>query len=258
LVRNRDEARDWQERFGKVAFAGAWDDRWWHEPFVVPELPEGKPTAKAAEEDAAHFLVRQVHRYPGEVTIYTGGPLTDVALAIAIDPRLPQLARELIFMGGSMNPQTTDPDFTRNPRHEFNFWFDPEAAFIALRAPWKRVVCTPVDISVKTRLTRQMIDRIQARGTPLAQYVARFFEPGGGNDYMWDELAAIAWIDPDVITKRENRYMSVDISQGAGYGNTLTWGEQDKPKRGVRSVEIQTDLDKERFYEMFIKLITAP
>ena len=40
---------------------------------------------------------------------------------------------------------------------------------------------------------------------------------------MWDELAAAAWIDPSLITKRETRYMSVDLDRGAGYGNTLTW-----------------------------------
>src|SRR5271169_1116446 len=41
LVRSHDETQLWQERFGKVAYAGAWDDRWWHEPSIVPELPEG-------------------------------------------------------------------------------------------------------------------------------------------------------------------------------------------------------------------------
>src|SRR6266581_733458 len=44
LVRTHEEAQQWQERYGKVAYAGAWDDRWWHQPFVVPTFPEGKPT----------------------------------------------------------------------------------------------------------------------------------------------------------------------------------------------------------------------
>src|SRR6266478_3551225 len=64
LVRRREETQIWQQRFGKVAFAGAWDERWWHEPFVVPPLPEGQPTTKPAQEDAAHFLLRMVHKYP--------------------------------------------------------------------------------------------------------------------------------------------------------------------------------------------------
>src|SRR6266403_3691850 len=56
LVRTHEDAEMWQQRYGKVAFAGAWDERWWHEPFVIPTLPEGKAKTKPAEEDAAHFL----------------------------------------------------------------------------------------------------------------------------------------------------------------------------------------------------------
>ncbi len=145
LVRTHEEAQQWQERYGKVAYAGAWDDRWWHEPFVVPKLPEGQPTTKAADEDAAHFLIRMVRKYPHEVTIYEGGPMTNLALAISLDPQFSELAEELVFMGGSIGPQTDNAEFINNPRHEFNFWFDPEAAHVVLRAPWKKIVCTPTD-----------------------------------------------------------------------------------------------------------------
>src|SRR6476469_3053658 len=58
LVRRREETQIWQQRFGQVAFAGAWDGRWWHEPFVVPALAEGRPVTKPVIEDAAHFLIR--------------------------------------------------------------------------------------------------------------------------------------------------------------------------------------------------------
>jgi purine nucleosidase len=258
LVRRREEAQIWQERYGKVAFAGAWDERWWHEPFVIPPLPEGQPTTKPSNEDAAHFLIRKVHEFPHQVTIYEGGPMTNLALAMSIDPEFAELAEELVFMGGSLSPQTDDPEFVNNPRHEFNFWFDPEAAQIVLRAPWKKIVCTPVDISIKTHLTPQMIKQIDGSGTPLARYVARFFQTGQGGEYMWDELAAAAWIDPSLITKRETRYMSVDLDRGDGYGNTLTWTEKDKPKIALLPVEIQVDLDAEKFYRMFVSLMSAP
>ncbi len=257
LVRRREETQQWQERYGKVAYAGAWDDRWWHEPFVVPALPEGQPTTKPADEDAVHFLIRMVHKYPHEVTIYEGGPMTNLALAISIDPQFPELAEELVFMGGSLTPRTDNPEFANTPRHEFNFWFDPEAAQIVLRAPWKKIVCTPTDISVKTHLTPALAKQIQASGTALAHYVARFamFTPGA--DIMWDEIAAAAWIDPTLITKRDTRYMDIDLDRGAGYGNTLTWTEKDKPKLAGQPVEIQMDLDLERFYEMFVNLMSA-
>jgi purine nucleosidase len=258
LIRRREEAQLWQQRYGKVAYAGAWDERWWHEASVVPSLPEGQPTTKPAEEDAAHFLIRMVHKYPHEVTIYEGGPMTNLALAISLDPAFPELAQELVFMGGSLNPQTDNPEFLNNPRHEFNFWLDPEAAEIVLRAPWKRIVCTPVDISIKTHMTAPLAKQIEASGTPLARYVARFAMLTPGADIMWDELAAAAWIDPSLITKRETRYMAVDLDHGAGYGNTLTWEGAAKIRPAAQAVEIQFDLDTDKFYRMFARLMTGP
>jgi purine nucleosidase len=258
LVRTREESRLWQQRYGKVAYAGAWDERWWHEPSVVPPLPEGQPTTKAADETAAHFLIRMVRKYPHEVTIYEGGPMTNLALAISLDPQFPELSQELVFMGGSLNPQTDNPEFLNNPRHEFNFWFDPEAAEIVLRAHWKKIVCTPTDISIRTHMTTALVKRIEASGTPLARYIARFAMLTPGADIMWDELAAAAWIDPTLITKTETRYMAVDLDPGAGYGNTLTRASKDALRPSAQPVEIQVGLDTERFYRMFVALMTAP
>jgi inosine-uridine nucleoside N-ribohydrolase len=258
LVRTRQESQLWQQRFGQVAYAGAWDVRWWHESSVVPPLPEGMPTTKPSEEDAPHFLIRMVRKYPHEVTIYEGGPMTNLALAISLDPQFAELAQELVFMGGSLSPQTDNPEFRNNPRHEFNFWFDPEAAAIVLRALWKKIICTPVDISVKTHMTAEMVKQIEAAGTPVARYVAKFAMLTPGADIMWDELAAAAWIDPTIISKSDRRYMTADLDHGAGYGNTLTWAAKDDFHPDTQRVEIQFDLDAEKFYRMFVSLVTAP
>jgi inosine-uridine nucleoside N-ribohydrolase len=221
-------------------------------------MPEGQPTTKALDEDAAHFLIRMVRKYPHEVTIYEGGPMTNLALAISLDPEFPELVRELVFMGGGLSPKSDNPEFLNNPRHEFNFWFDPEAAEIVLRAPWKKIVCTPTDISVKVKLTRAMITQIAATGTPLAKYIERFAMLTPGADIMWDELAAAAWIDPSIIMRTEKRYMGVDLDRGAGYGNTLTWEQRSELRPKAQPVEIQFDLDTEKFYRMFVSLMTAP
>ena len=257
LIRRREESQLWQQRYGKVAYAGAWDERWWHEPSVIPPLPEGQPTTRPADEDAAHFLIRMVRKYPHEVTIYEGGPMTNLALAISLDPQFPELARELVFMGGSLSPRTDNPEFLNNPRHEFNFWFDPEAAEIVLRAPWKKIVCTPTDISVKTHMTAAMVKQIETSGTPLARYIAKFAMLTPGADIMWDEIAAEVWIDPTIITRAETRYVGVNLDHGAGYGNTLTWNAKDSLKPAATLVEIQFDLDTEKFYRMFVGLMTA-
>jgi inosine-uridine nucleoside N-ribohydrolase len=160
-------------------------------------------------------------------------------------------------MGGSLNPRTDDPEFANNPTHEFNLWFDPEAAHIVLRAPWKKIVCTPVDISVKTRLTADLIDRIKVADSPAARYIGKYARLRGNYNYLWDELAAAAWIDPSLITKKETLYMDVDLDRGAGYGNTLTWTERDKPQLQAQPIEVQDDLDLDRFYKMFVSLMTA-
>lgn len=258
LVRRKDETELWEQRYGSVTWLGAWTPKFYHPSDQLGDMPEGKPSTKPADEDAAHFLVRMVRKYPGEVTIYAGGPMSNIALAISLDPEFPKLAKEIVFMGASLAPETDDPEFLNSPRHEFNLWFDPEAAHIMLRAPWNKIVCTTVDISVKTRLTRQLIERVKAGTTPAARYFSNYSRLYGNYNYLWDELAAVAWLEPSLITKKETRFMDMDLDRGAGYGNVLTWSESDRPKIEVRPVEIQVDLDLERFYTMFVDLLTLP
>jgi purine nucleosidase len=258
LVRRMPDTELWEQQYGSVAWLGAWTPRFYHPPQQLGEMPEGMPSTKPAGEDAAHFLIRMVHKYPNQVTIYEGGPMTNLALAISIDPEFTGLAKELVFMGASLNPRTDDPEFVNAPTHEFNIWFDPEAAHIVFIAPWKRIVCTTVDISVKTRLTADLINRIKAGDSPVARYIGSYARLRGNYNYLWDELAAAAWLDPTLITKKENLFMDVDLDRGAGYGNTLTWREADKPKVAVQSMEVQDDLDLEKFYKMFVELLSAP
>src|SRR6266436_1840263 len=118
LVSSKEYIAKWETIHGKIVYQGAWNfspGGKAHGPTEIPPMPEGKPSIKAANEDAAHFMVRTVRQYPHEVTIYAAGPMTDLALAIALDPEFPSLTRELIMMGGSINPQTDDPEFSLTP-----------------------------------------------------------------------------------------------------------------------------------------------
>ncbi len=258
LVRRKADTELWEQQYGSVPWLGAWTPRSYHPPDQLGEMPEGKPTTKPLDEDAAHFLVRMVRKYPHEITIYAGGPMTNLALAMALDPEFPSLAKELVLMGASLNPVTDDPEFMNTPRHEFNLWFDPEAAHAVLIAPWNKIVCTTVDISVKTRMTQDLIDLIKKSKAPAAQYVGTYSRLRGQYNYLWDELASLAWLDPSLITAKETRYLDIDLNHGAAYGNTLSWTEQDKPKIVGPPVEIQVDLDKERFSKEFVELLSAP
>ncbi len=265
LVRGRQETLAAEQLYGKAEWLGAWGSYTEmnaagakvtipaHGPWDVPAMPEGRPVLKPIDEDAVHFLVRQVRAHPHEVTIYAAGPLTNIALAISIDPEFASLTKGIVLMGSSLNPQTSDPEFATDPRHEFNFWFDPEAAHIVLRADWPSIEVTTADVSLKAPFTQAVLNAISKSSSPAARYVARWSK---SRSYMWDELAACAWIDPSLITRRQSVYMDVDLSHGPNYGDALTWSESAKPATGVREVQVQMDVDAARFQKMFIELMT--
>jgi inosine-uridine nucleoside N-ribohydrolase len=222
---------------------------------VVPPLKEGAPATKPLDDDAAHFLIRQVHAHPHEVTIIAMGPLTNIATALTIDPDFAELTQGIVIMGGSLSPQTNDPEFATHPRHEFNFWFDPEAAHIVLRAVWPRIDLTPVDISVKTLFSKQMMDEIAKSPAPGSQYIAKYTRD---YKYLWDELAAAAWLDPKIITRERVLYVDVDLTRGPNYGDTLTWTEENRPSdRVLGRVHVHEDLDAPLFYREFVELMKA-
>jgi inosine-uridine nucleoside N-ribohydrolase len=257
LVSSREYIAKWETLYGKIAYQGAWNHAKGHPvhgPTEIPPMAEGAPTTRASSEDAPHFLVRLARQYPHQITIYAAGPMTDLALAIALESHFAELTKELIVMGGSIHPQTNDPEFGLNPRREFNFWMDPEASRAVLHARWPRLVLTTVDISVKTYMEKSLIAQIAKSARPSAQYAARYAETG----YLWDELAAVAWLDPSLITKWERLYVDVNVDHGAGYGDTQVWVPGQQPGLGEQLVEVQKDLDKGKFYREFVDLLTGP
>lgn len=95
----------------------------------------GYPTIAPSAENAVDFIVRSVKAYPNEVTLFVIGPATNVALAVRKNPEIVPLVKRVYYMGGSV-----DVPGNSTPAAEFNWWFDPEAARIALRTPLPRAV----------------------------------------------------------------------------------------------------------------------
>ncbi len=264
LLNSKEETERWEALYGKIEYKGCWTEKFaagrstvmqtaYHPPEVIPPLPEGSPKIQPRPGHAAQFMVEMVHKYPGEVVIWSGAPLTNVALALRLDPEVATLAKEFVLMGGGMYPSKGGIRVT-DARREFNWWFDPEAARIALCAPWKRVTITPIDISVKTRLSDQIRSEIAQADTPVARYLAQYSLPG----YMWDEISGIAMIEPDIITEQKQMYVDVDIDRGAGYGNTLFWEATNAVPPYERLSTVQFDLNTDRFYRIYIDLMTRP
>jgi purine nucleosidase len=263
LLNSKEETERWEALYGGFRYKGCWTDfprpanasaaarPGYHEADVVPPLPEGAPHTKALDETAAHFIVRTVHQYPGQVVIWAGGPLTNIALALRLDPQVAVLAKELVLMGSGMYADESGIN-TINGRREFNWWFDPEAVRITMRAPWKKITITPLDVSIKTRVNPQLKAAIAKADTPVAKYLTQF----AGESYMWDELSAAAMIDSSIITGQKELYVDIDVDHGPSYGQTLFWEPGTPLPSYERLATVQFDVDTKKLYDLYIQLMT--
>lgn len=260
LVRTQEWTHLAESLYGKATYKGAWSDNRKGAWDDTSNLREGSPTSKPAEEGAAHFMIRMVHEHPHQVTIYGAGPLTNIALAIRLDPHFAELAQELVLMGGSVNPVTDAKEWINAPRHEFNFWFDPEASSITLQAHWPKISITTIDSSLKTRVTPQFLAELAKSDNLVAKYIVRFTHanPSGVGGYLWDELAAATWVDPRITTKERYQYIDVSTEHGPSYGDVLLYEDNDRPAVTLQRAHLQLDIDTAKLNDLLIKVLSAP
>lgn len=266
LLNSKEETERWEALYGQLRYKGCWSDfskrpestppafrAGYHDPDVVPPLVEGEPHTKALDESAAHFIARMVHQHPREVVVWAGGPLTNIALALRLDPQVATLAKELVLMGSGMYADQGGINGI-DGRREFNWWFDPEAVRIVMRAPWKKITITPIDVSVKTGITPEIQAAIAKANTPVARYLTQYSVAS----FMWDELSAAALIDPTIITGTKQLYVDIDIDHGPSYGMTLFWEPGANVPPYARLATVQFDVDTPKLNDLYIKLMTQP
>jgi inosine-uridine nucleoside N-ribohydrolase len=265
LLNSASRMKAWERRYGPLVWKGAWTESFggqpradYHaDPFLVPPLAAGAPTLKAQAGSGIDFMIRAVRAHPGQVTLWMGGALTDLALAARQDPGFAAAARELVFMGGSFNPVAADNSFAdeyaHSPRREFNMLWDAEAASAVLHEAWPRVLQVPVDPTTRTFFRKELYAEIGRSKTPVAGYVARF----GEGFPMWDELAAAVWLDPTLVTRSRRMLEDVAAGDGADYGSTLSWPLGRGPGLGEREVDVVQDVDVARFERLTVRLLSA-
>jgi purine nucleosidase len=269
LVNTQALIKHWESLYGKLFYDGAWTETWPEEgavrrtpyhadPYLIPPAAAGTPKLKAAQGTAAEFLSRKVHEFPGQITIIAAGPLTNLALAARLDPQFASLAKELVFMGGSFNPTTSDNafalEYANTPRREFNMRFDPQAAQIVLHEPWKHITQIPIDPTTPTFFKPEYIREVAGGKAPFDAYLGEF----GQAFPMWDELAVAAWLDPSIITNSKTLMVDVDTSFGPSYGDTLSWAPNEAPGLGEQPVQVVFAVNVPRFERMALDLLMAP
>jgi purine nucleosidase len=243
---------------------------------------------KPQQEHAARFIIKTVRANPGQVSIYAGGPLTNLALAIALAPDIVPLIPEVVIMGMGFHVFT----------NSFNIFFDPESARKVLRAGWPKCTIVTVDIAEEIHESdeiapgRKMIEEIAARAqSPISDLFQKYgVEPLRQNPNtqlfrMADEMIAAQVIDPTIFTKSEPMYVDICTTPGPRYGDSMFWPKnwQDVPDAGkgpvsaadrrvfvnplqyymgpppsAGLVNVLTELNHDRFKKLFVDLMTDP
>lgn len=189
------------------------------------------PAAARAVEDehAALAILRLSHQYAGELLLVALGPLTNIALALKLDPTLPQRVKRFLVMGGAI---TGHGNIT--PVAEFNIAFDPEAAHIVFTA-FPHVEVADWEATVAHGLLHRNVELWLAADTDKA----RFYELISRQTRLWSEdsrgaywyaadALAMAWaLQPEGATRLEQRPLAIEMGGGRTRGATVVdWNRQ--------------------------------
>lgn len=268
LMNTEAQTELWEKLYGRLTWKGVWMKSW-VEPTIqsLPEyygpddpinIPWGNPTSEPDPRIAAMFLIESVRAHPGEISIIAGGPLTNLALAQRLDPEFASLAKELVYMGASFNPQQVldnqvaaefAREFANTPRREFNIRLDPEAASIVSHSPWPKITIIPIDPSTGTQLTADLLAKAAEASPKALGEVLQTWEPGFP---LWDEIAAGVWLDSSLTTKQDSLYVDYNVQFGPSYGDTLSWHEHYQPGLGEQLADVVLEVDREQLEALLI------
>jgi inosine-uridine nucleoside N-ribohydrolase len=234
-------------------------------------VPFPEPKAKPVPETAVQLICRMVRDSPGEISIITLGPLTNLAQAFREDPRLPSMIRDITMMGGSLSGGNM------TPAAEFNFYVDPEAADVVFRsgAPLTMV---GLDVTRRTVLPEQHIQTLEsasdvvgrAAGHITRAMMKRFRARGKCGPVMHDALAVAAFVDLSVVTFQKF-HVEVETAGEFTAGETLGYQRQPVRRSAVMqatkdatrenafrpNAKVAMDVDLDRFFQLLVGRLTG-
>lgn len=180
------------------------------------------PAARAADAHAALALIEAARRHAGELELVALGPLSNLALALALEPALAGWLKRVVIMGGAVGGHGNTTPFA-----EFNIGFDPEAAaMVCARLPCFELVDWELTLAAAPRIVDceawMSVDTPRARWLQRVSRKTRAFLDGiGATTWAWaDPLAMWVWWDPEAVTHWQPARIEVPL-EGAVRGATL-------------------------------------
>jgi purine nucleosidase len=197
--------------------------------------------------DAAGFLVEMSQKYSEELVLLCIAPLTNVAKALQLEPNLPGFLRRVHIMGGNF------AETGAKARHiDFNFWFDPLAAQTVLNSGLS-IVLLPLDICRAAAVDPGFIRQVRAFNRGLAGIFVDDFlgmaKQHGSHMPLWDQLLALVFRQPDLITEIAEGYVQVDRSLTVNRGRS-----QFRPGPGGQ-VRLIRGIDRRRVRETLLTFL---
>jgi inosine-uridine nucleoside N-ribohydrolase len=247
-------AREYTRRWGSLEYMGAFAE----DPGRVRPAPGCKLTGRKPRHEAAvDFLISEIERRPGAVTILALGPMTNIALALRMRPEIETKIKRIVFMGGNLHVAGN-----ASPAAEFNFWFDPEAARIVLRSRIPGKVMFSLDICNLAPIRRAQFDEVAAAHTPITDLFSwdlgnrypGFYHHPDIVTYLWDSLPAAYLIDPGIVTRSETQSLDVITNWGKFYGATQPLDRRVAPD--ATPVNVMLGLDFKRTWNLYKTLLT--
>ena len=220
-------------------------------------FPEPKHTAEA--EHAALALIRLTNERPGELTLVALGPLTNLALAVRLDPAFPQRVKRLVIMGGAV----TGHGNTGKVPAEFNIGFDPEAAHVVFEA-FEMFDLVDWEATVRHAFPDEVYEEWVANGDKRATFfhdvfaTARRFnaEHERTGFIAADALAMAVALDPDMVTRAETRHVAIELDGRLTRGATVV--DWHKRLGGRPNARIVLDVDQARFGQLIASALGNP
>ncbi len=241
----------------KSEYATKHHGEWWSD--ASPKTPPGGFAKNKAEAvGAVQFIIDTVNAYPGQVTLMAIGPLTNVAMALRLEPGLSRKVKRIYIMGGAI-AALPDGAGNQTPNAEFNFWVDPEAARIVLRSGIPTVL-SPLNVSRKTSLTRAWYEKLVAVDTPMTRLIRERLGPVFEKEpersmLMYDQVTVASLVDPSLVTSTE-LFVDVDTNHDINYGVSVGGDKPWPGAEGAQRMVVQHGLDWDRFIRMFVERIT--